>query len=91
MKALENKTVDSRREIDILEGLDDIRMRNDMHNQVAETLLPFDQILVDGGTLEDYHDDDGSDDELVQLERQDELKALEAFKRKRVGERTESI
>lgn len=36
MKALENKTQDSKREIDILNSLDEIRAVNNKHNKARE-------------------------------------------------------
>ncbi|KAG8899590.1 hypothetical protein FRB99_006565 [Tulasnella sp. 403] len=77
MKALENKASDSKREMEILDALQDIRSRNARHERLGAS-------LVDGGGLEKLItlDDDEEDEEARQRrleEEEDEKLVREVF------------
>jgi hypothetical protein len=72
MKVLENKTVDSKREMDILDALQDIRARNARNERVG--LLSEDLLAKIG--LEEETEDDA---ERKRLEEEDEKLVQEVF------------
>jgi len=53
MKALENRTVDSKREMDILDALQDIRARNARNERVGQSTDSSDLIPVPKGLTEE--------------------------------------
>ena len=73
MKVLENKTVDSKREMDILDALQDIRARNARNERVG---LSEDLVARIGLDDEDETEDDA---ERKRLEEEDEILVQEVF------------
>ncbi|KAI8805832.1 DUF572-domain-containing protein [Cladochytrium replicatum] len=82
MKALENRTVDSKREIDILDALDEIRAKNAM-NERADPDALLNAIAAEGLSAE----------ELLRKkwEEEDEVETLAAFRNAVDGERVRRI
>jgi len=72
MKVLENKTVDSKREMDILDALQDIRARNARNERVGLS----DDLLARIGLEEEETEDDA---ERKRLEEEDERLVQEVF------------
>ncbi|KAF8807146.1 DUF572-domain-containing protein [Phlegmacium glaucopus] len=72
MKVLENKTVDSKREMDILDALQDIRARNARNERVGLS----DDLLAKIGLEEEETEDDA---ERRRLEEEDEKLVQEVF------------
>lgn len=70
MKALENRTLDSKREMEILDALDEIRLRNARSERVN-----LDEVLKRFSAA----DRDAIQSRLKEEEQEDERKALEAF------------
>jgi hypothetical protein len=87
MKALENKTMDSKMEMDILEGLDEIRTVNAIHQKIsADQLLEHhleqmrkdnELAAMDRTDIELADEDEELLDMLVQRERGEYVKRLE--------------
>lgn len=79
MKKLEKKTLDSKKEIEILEELDEMRSRNAIHEKVAAG--------VDLESLIHSHDDDKIKNKMEKIKRledeEDERMAKEAFEQAR--------
>jgi len=71
MKVLENKTVDSKREMDILDALQDIRARNARNERVGLS----EDLLAKIGLEEETEDDT----ERKRLEEEDEKLVQEVF------------
>ncbi|KAG6845050.1 protein CWC16 [Tephrocybe sp. NHM501043] len=74
MKALENRTVDSKREMDILDALQDIRARNARNERVGNSV----DLLAQVGMEEIEHAEDA---ERRRLEEEDEKIVREIFSR----------
>lgn len=72
MKVLENRTVDSKREMDILDALQDIRARNARNERIGQSV---DVVAASG--KEDVEEDE--DAERRQLEEEDEKLVREVF------------
>jgi hypothetical protein len=72
MKALENRTVDSKREMDILDALQDIRARNARNERVGHSV----DLLADIGVEELENEEDR---ERKRLEEEDEKLVQEVF------------
>jgi hypothetical protein len=72
MKALENRTTDSKREMDILDALQDIRARNARNERVGHSV----DLLARIG-MEEV--EDGEDTERKKLEEEDEKLVREVF------------
>lgn len=72
MKALENRTTDSKREMDILDALQDIRARNARNERVGHTV----DLLADIGVEELENEEDN---ERKRLEEEDEKLVREVF------------
>jgi hypothetical protein len=72
MKALENRTTDSKREMDILDALQDIRARNARNERVGHSV----DLLADIGVEELENEEDR---ERKRLEEEDEKLVQEVF------------
>jgi hypothetical protein len=72
MKALENRTTDSKREMDILDALQDIRARNARNERVGHSVDLMERI-----GLEEVEDEE--EKERMRLEEQDEKLVREVF------------
>jgi hypothetical protein len=72
MKALENRTTDSKREMDILDALQDIRARNARNERVGQSV----DMLADIGVEELENEEDK---EQKRLEEEDEKLVREVF------------
>jgi hypothetical protein len=72
MKALENRTTDSKREMDILDALQDIRARNARNERVGQSI----DLLADIGVEELENEEDR---ERKRLEEEDEKLVREVF------------
>lgn len=68
MKALENRTVDSKREMDILDALQDIRARNARNERVGQSVDLLDQLGIEEIETEEdarKREQDEEDEKLV--------------------------
>jgi len=74
MKALENRTVDSKREMDILDALQDIRARNARNERVGKSVDLLAQLGMEEVEL-------AEDAERKRLEEEDEKLVREVFSR----------
>ena len=81
MKALENKTVDSKREMDILDALQDIRARNARNERVGLS----EDLLARIGLEEEETEEDA---ERKRLEEEDERLVQEVFSKVPISEDT---
>jgi hypothetical protein len=72
MKALENRTTDSKREMDILDALQDIRARNARNERVGHSVDLMERI-----GLEEVEDEE--EKERMRLEEQDEKLVRDVF------------
>ncbi|OCH95206.1 DUF572-domain-containing protein [Obba rivulosa] len=72
MKALENRTVDSKREMDILDALQDIRARNARNERVGQSVDLLERITVEEIETEE-------DRERKRLDEEDEKLVREVF------------
>lgn len=70
MKALENRTVDSKREMDILDALQDIRARNARNERVGQSVDLFDMIGLEEIETEEDRQRKHEEEEDEQLVRQ---------------------
>ncbi|KAF8623973.1 hypothetical protein AX15_006127 [Amanita polypyramis BW_CC] len=74
MKVLENRTIDSKREMDILDALQDIRARNARNERVGQTI----DLIAHTGKDEIESEEDA---ERKKLEEEDEKRVREVFSR----------
>lgn len=72
MKALENRTIDSKREMDILDALQDIRARNARNERVGQSVDLLERIKAEEVEKEETA-------ERVRLEEEDEKLVREVF------------
>jgi len=84
MKALENRTTDSKREMDILDALQDIRARNARNERMGHTV----DLLADIGVEELENEEDT---ERKRLEEEDEKLVREVFSKVTEGAVTVTV
>jgi hypothetical protein len=86
MKALENRTVDSKREMDILDALQDIRARNARNERTGQTADVLERFM---GREEEEEDEE--DEQRRREEEEDEALVREVFSRVEVPSIEEEV